>query len=304
MKKINFILYTMKKLSIYLFLIVILVSCHRQAADEDNGIKVVVSILPQKYFVEKIAGTHIGETEVMIPPGSSPATYDPTPRQMTMISNADVYFRIGHIGFEKAWMNRFRESAPDLRIVDLSSGIDLIGADHHHYGEEEHGVDPHIWVSPRNAMFIAQNIYRTMAEIDPENQMDYIKNYNLLIRELKSLDSTINVSLESYENRDFLIYHPALTYYARDYDLKQISVENEGKAPSVNHMAKILNYAGDEGMQYVFVQREFDQEHARKIANEIDAQLITIDPLNENWHEGIMQITEGMKKALGDQNVR
>lgn len=294
----------MKKFFILLILFAVTISCsHKQKTQEDFN-KIIVSIYPQKYFVERIAGSNVDEIMVMIPPGSSPAIYDPTPKQMASLSDADIYFSIGHIGFEKAWLERFEKSNPDVKFVDMSTGINLLETCGHHHDEIDHGIDPHIWLSPRNAMFMAQNIYTALADYDPDNQLEYIRNYNQLVRELKSLDSTINISLQGFSNRSFLIYHPALTYFAKDYKLEQISIESEGKAPSVQHMKEIMDLASDRGIQHIFVQREFDQEHAQKVADEIGAELIVIEPLQEDWVNGINEITQGISGALKKQNAR
>ncbi|MBU2650010.1 MAG: zinc ABC transporter substrate-binding protein [Bacteroidetes bacterium] len=290
----------MKNSILLLLFLVIAYSCSNTQKQDDGNLNLVVSILPQKYFLEKIAGDKAVDITVMIPPGVSPAIYDPTPKQIAKLSDADIYFMIGHIGYENAWISELKKNNPELKFINVSEGIPLIHGGHSHGEEdhEEHGVDPHTWMSPRNVMIIAQNIYKSLVEQDPDNQLYYAGNYNSFLKELKVLDSTYQADLNSLPGRTFFIYHPALTYFARDYGLEQVSVEKEGKEPSVKYMADIVSLAREKNIKIIFVQREFDTEHAATVAEEAGAGLVVIDPLAEDWNEGINHIVSELKNAL------
>ena len=256
---------------------------------------IAVSILPQRYFVEQIAGQEF-DIHVMIPPGASPATFDPSPKNLTRIADAKAYFKIGHIEFEKGWDEKMKSISKELIFYDLSEGIALIsGSDH---GDHHHGIDPHVWMSVKNVKQIATNILNALQELNPSKQEAYDENYLQFIHDLDSLDQWISEQLSSREHDMFLIFHPALTYYARDYGLEQESLEFEGKQPTPKHFKKITEKAKQHGIRYVFIQKQFDIENAQILANQINANIIEIDPLNEHWKDEIISVTKKLKKAL------
>jgi len=258
---------------------------------------IAVSILPQKYFVNQIAGQDF-DIHVMIPPGASPATFDPSPKDLTRIADAKAYFKIGHIEFEKGWDEKMKSISKDLTFYDLSEGIALIsGSDH---GDHHHGIDPHVWMSVKNVKLISKNILNALQELNPSKHETYGENYLRFIHVLDSLDQWIAEQLSSREQDMFLIFHPALTYYARDYGLEQESLEFEGKQPTPMHFKKITEKAKQHGIRYVFIQKQFDIENAQVLANQINANIIEIDPLNEHWKDEIVSVTEKLKKALNE----
>ena len=253
----------------------------------------MVSVLPQKYFVEKIAGDHFN-INVMIPPGASPVTYEPTPKQMKELTKSFVYFRIGHIEFEKSWMKKLININPDMEIIDLSKTADLIkpehNHDHSHEGHHHHGVDPHIWTSPKEVKKQAALIFEYIATEAPEYNKEFKSNYNSFIQEIASLDSYLTRVLEPYKNNKFLIFHPALSYIARDYGLEQISIEIDGKEPTPANIRNIIDIAKKEQIKIVFVQKQFSMHNAEVIASEINGKVVQIDPLDYNWTESIRTI--------------
>lgn len=251
-----------------------------------------VSILPQKYFVEKIAGDHF-EINVLIPPGSSPATYDPTPAQIVELAKSQVYFKIGHIEFEKNWLDKFSGQYPKLYIVDNSKGIRLIENKYYH---EDHGhhhgfVEPHIWMCPDNAKLIAKSIYEALLKLDASNQASFTNNYKQFLSEIEELNQDISKQLQNAKSRSFIIYHPALTYFANTYNLQQLPIEVEGKNPSAFHIKQIIDTAKSRNIKIVFIQKQFDQEKAKTIAHEIGGTVIQIDPLDYNWADQLLTIS-------------
>lgn len=286
----------MKTLKLIIVLGLLLSACSTDKKKlEDSRSTIMVSVLPQKYFVEKIAGNHFN-VNVMIPPGASPVTYEPTPKQMKELSNSFVYFRIGHIEFEKAWMKKLMSVNPDMEIVDLSKTADLIKPEnedeheHAHDGHHHHGIDPHIWTSPKEVKKQALLIYEFLILQAPEYKDEFQINYNSFIEEIDSLNNYITGFLKPYQNRKFLIFHPALSYFARDYDLEQISIEIDGKEPTPANIQKIIELAKKEKIKIVFVQKQFSMHNAEVIASEIDGKVVQIDPLDYNWSESIRTI--------------
>jgi len=270
-----------------------------QTKDKKN--QITVSILPQKFFVEKIAGDKF-KINVMLPPGANPATYEPTPRQMKNLSNSALYYRIGYIEFEKAWMRNIQSNNKELKVVDLSKGVNLIQGEDNWHVDHLHkgGTDPHIWMSPKSVKIQIKNIFNNLAKHDPGNKEYYRNNYQIFLAEIKELDERIENSLKNIKSRKFMIFHPALTYFARDYDLVQIPIEIEGKNPTPGHLIKIIDIAKKENIKLIFIQQQFDVENARTIAREINGEVIQIDPLAHDWLNNMIHITKILENALNN----
>ncbi len=261
---------------------VILSGCHSGTPKLKDKI-VFVSILPLKYFADKIVGTTY-KVEVTVPPGAGPETYSPTPKQMMKLGGASAYFSIGYLGFEQSLLENFKSTNPDLQFFATSKRIDLIREEKEH-GDHEHfqGVDPHIWSSPKTARLIALNIFDGMVQIDPSNSDTYQKNLDVLLAEISKVDSTVTMLLAKTTSKKFIIFHPALGYFARDYGFEQLAIEFEGKVPSPKHLQTVIETAKSENIKFVLIQKEFDKENAEIIAKETGSKIIEIDPLDYNW---------------------
>ncbi len=284
--------------------IVLLAACNTQKSEKaEDTLSIAVSILPQQFLVDRISGGTV-ESFVMIPPGASPATYEPSSSQMRNLSHADVYFRIGHIAFEHAWMPRFRSNNTDMLVVDLSKDLTLLEtAKHAHVHEsgkveEHHGVDPHTWTSPANMKKMSGEIFKTLSTLLPENQDVYQANLNKLNAEIDSLDAYLVKVLKPISKREFYIFHPALGYFSREYDLKQIPIEVEGKEPSASYMKVLVDGSKEKDIGIILVQKQFPIDKAQVIAEEIDAELIQIDPLAYSWIDGMKQLGDLLAKHL------
>jgi zinc transport system substrate-binding protein len=294
----------MKYLILILWGFLLATSCRTGGIVPDKPV-VSVSIIPQQYFIEQLAGD-LAEVNVLVPPGASPATYEPTVSQLGKLEQSAVYMRIGYIGFEQSWMDNFSAVNPEMKLVDLSEGVDVIKDDsgpeedqhgHSHKGHVHHGTDPHIWMSVRNARIIVRNIHRELLLLFPEKK-EYLDNrLKQFSNTIDSLDQAISGRLESLENRKFMIYHPALTYYARDYGLEQISLEKEGKSPSPSHLKKLSDQALQEGIDIILIQSQFDSDNAKIIARETGSEIIQFDPLDQNWSEQMYYIAEQLNPS-------
>lgn len=285
-------------LVILVFSLFLFSGCSHSKRDTDKKI-VSVSILPQKYFVQRIAGDDF-EVNVLIPPGGSPATYEPTPRQMKDVAHSLVYFRIGHIPFEKGWLKKLTAGAENLKVVDLSEGVELMRGKPIKHGDHVHegGVDPHIWTSPRVVKHMTKSIFSELVKLNPEKRVFYEKNFRLFNTDLEKLDSLASHSFSKVRNRSFMIYHPAMSYFARDYGLTQVPIELEGKDPSPSHLKSVISLARELGIHVVFVQKQFSTENAMAVAREIDGKVQTIDPLNEDWLTEMHRIVDVLKTSL------
>jgi zinc transport system substrate-binding protein len=289
--------YKLMPRNIFLLILITLVTACTSKKQTSSKSIITVSILPQKYFVEAIAGDRFN-INVMVPPGAAPENYEPTAMQMRNLSESKIYFRIGYIPFEENWMKNFTGINPAMRIYDTSQGIDLIAS-----GEEnEKGVDPHIWSSARNAQIIARNIYDALTREDPENTGIYSERLASFLKETKFLDSTLREGSATIKNRTFLIFHPALAYLARDYGLEQLSVEYEGKNPPPGYMKKIINTCREKNIKGILVQKQFNAGQAEIIAREISGKVIIIDPLDENWDDQMKHIVKSITEASGNSS--
>ena len=280
----------MRRFKILSLLIAIMLSGCFSAAKRPKDKVVFVSILPLKYFADKIVGD-LYRVEVTVPPGAGPETYSPTPKQMMMLGEASAYFSIGYLSFEQTLIENFKSTNPDLQVFATSKRIDLI-KDETRHGDHEHllGVDPHIWSSPKTARLIAQNIFDGMIIIDPSNGDTYKKNLNNLLIEIGKVDSTVTSLISKTASKKFIIFHPALGYFARDYGFEQLSIEFEGKVPSPKHLQTVIETAKSENIKFILIQKEFDKENAEIIAKETGSKIIQIDPLDYNWPQQMISI--------------
>ncbi|MBN2789728.1 MAG: zinc ABC transporter substrate-binding protein [Candidatus Delongbacteria bacterium] len=287
-----------QKAIILIISFIILVSCTTELKQSNI---ITVSILPQKFFVEKIVGDKF-EVKVMVPPGASPATYEPNPSDLISLSHSPLYFRIGHIGFEKAWMAKIVNVNPKIRIVDTSKGVELIKSDHHHEGEhideDAEGINPHIWLSPSAVKVQAEIIYNTMIDLDKDNSEFYKANYNGFLKDIDKLDMQIRMILKDISNNKFIVYHPSWSYFAEEYGLIQIPIEFEGKSPTPSVLKKIIDIAQKENVKIIIVQKQFDTKQAEAIAESIDGKVIQLDPLAENWFVNMIQIARTFQFEL------
>ncbi|MBN1926443.1 MAG: zinc ABC transporter substrate-binding protein [Prolixibacteraceae bacterium] len=293
----------MNKFFILLIFPILALACSTGKKQDEKPV-ITVSILPQKYFVEQVAGDEFS-INVMLPPGASPADFEPTPKQIHDLNNSVIYFYVGHLGFEKSWMSKFSETARNVSYVSCSRGIDLLRSTHECQAEDsshvhlhKDGTDPHIWTSPENVKTIARTICSSLSEMYPGKKGMFEKNRDTFIEKIYILDNHIRDSFEGKQDAAFLIFHPALGYYARDYHLKQYSIEYEGKPPSTAQMKALVDLAVKENISTIFIQSQFETSKAKTIAKEIGARVISVDPLAENWLTEMYSLTEKMNKAF------
>ncbi len=248
-------------------------------------LNVVVSIVPQQYFVERIGGEHV-DVAVMVPPGFSPATYEPRPEQLQTLSEAHAYVRI-RVPFEEAWMDRIVSANEDMLIIDECTVIERIG-----------GKDPHIWLSPQLVKTQAQTICDGLVELDPDHEADYKSNLATFLADLDELDADIQKTLSGLESHKFLVFHPAWSYFARDYALEMIPVQIEGSDPSAAEMVGLIQTAQENNIKVIFAQPEFSTESAETIAEEIGGQVLLISSLAPDWLDNLYRVADTFAEVL------
>lgn len=281
-------------------------------AGEEEKLKVFVSIEPQAYFVERVGGDRV-EVETLVRSGQSPATYEPSPRQMAALSESKLYFRIG-VPFENALLPRIEETAPGLKVVDTRAGVPLREMKSHSHtggssedrtgdarreGNGFEGRDPHIWLSPRRVKVQARTLATALAEIDPAGGETYERNYAEFARDLDRLDAELTETLKPVRGKTFLVFHPSWGYFAEDYGLKQEPIEREGKEPSARQLARIIEEAEREGVKVIFVQPQFSRSRAEAVADAIGGEVETIDPLARDYMRNLRSVAARVREALG-----
>ena len=258
----------------------------RGASDGEKPL-LTVTVEPQRYFAEAIAGNRFAVAS-MVPKGASPETYDPLPQQLVALSKSTAYLRIGYIGFEQVWMERLASNAPGLKVFDTSKGIELIHGGHEHAGHA-HDVEPHIWNSTVNAQLIARNTCDALCQLSPADSAYFKARCDSLCGRIRQTDSLIRRLLAAPgADKAFMIYHPALSYFARDYGLTQIPIEENGKEPSPARLKALVDTCRNRKVHVVFVQPEFDRHNAEAIAAQTGARIVGINPLSYDW-EGEMK---------------
>jgi zinc transport system substrate-binding protein len=281
-------------------------------SSEAERLPVFVSIVPQKYFVEKI-GDGLVDVSVMVPPGYNPHVYEPKPNQMVALSKARIYFAIG-ITFEEAWLDKFAAINPRMLVVHTDAGVEKIPMLSHYphellgdegeqmaksEHEDEHGTaDPHIWLSPPEVKVIAKNILKALQETDPPNSAAYEKNARRFLEEIDRLDSQLRKIFAGKKGMKFLVYHPSWGYFARAYGLEQVPIEIEGKEPKPAQLKNIIEYARKEHIKVIFVQPQFSTKSAETIARAIGGQVVFADPLSLDWSKNLLDQAEKFKAAL------
>ena len=284
----------------YLYLSLILLFALSCNIVNENRPTITVSIEPQRYFVEQIVGDKF-RVNTIVPAGTSPETYDPTPSQMIELGKSTLYFKVGYLGFENAWGNNLEENNVDVDVINCSNNINLIEGENHsieigendeHEGHNHQGVDPHIWSSPKSALIMAENMLNALVVADEENQKQYRENFKKLETKIKDTDQKIRELLENAPVKSFIIYHPALGYLARDYNLTQYSIEFEGKNPSPQQLKVMIDFAREQGIRTIFVQKGFDIKNAESLAKEVGASIHSIDPLSYDWSDELIKVAQ------------
>ena len=274
-------------------LFLLMVSCRPQV----NPHRITVSIAPERYFVERIAGDAY-EVREMVPQGVGPEEYDPTPQDISSLSKSALYFYMGTLGFEKAWLNAINENNANLKCIDISTYISTPAtpSTHSHDGHEHPGADPHFWASVTGATAISKGIYEALIEHYPEDAQTFAENYDRLLRDIKSLEEECREVFAHTTHRSFVIYHPSLTYFAEEWGLNQLVLEQDGKEPTPAHLAKVIARAQSDSVRVVFVQKEFDTARAEKLAKEIGAEVYEIAPLSYDWMAEMRHILDAFRE--------
>lgn len=283
----------MKRFLYLIILCVILAGCKgtpQKQADsgkasrtEKPAVTVTVTISPYKYFVDQIAKGKV-DVNVMVSNGNNPETYEPYAQQMMELSKSALYLKVGSIGFEQTWMKKLQDNAPDMKVIDTSVGIKPAKT-------PGGNIDPHVWMSCSNARIIASNILKALCELEPKNKAFFEKNYQSLLSIIDKRDSTIKESFKKDPDliRKFVIYHPILTYFARDYQLEQLAIEEEGREPSASQLKSLIERARKEKIKFCLIQAEFAKRNTTTFIKESYTKPMNINPLQGDWNRAMLE---------------
>lgn len=279
-----------RRLTIFLSIITLLCGCK---GDNNHTAEktIFVSITPLKMLVEQITCGDF-PVEVLVPEGASPETYDPTARQLTEASQAQLFLSTGLITFEQSLVDRIADKE---RIVDLSSGITLLAGSctHNHshsHMHHTHGIDPHIWTSPRALTTMVRTIHKRVMALYPDSTK-YDVAANGLIERIEQLDTRCHEAITASETEAFMIYHPAYTYYAHDYGIRQISVEQDGKEPSPRQLALLVEEVKRHNIKAILLQPQYSIDKVMSLAEECGIEVIVTDPLATDILSEIERVT-------------
>jgi len=276
---------------------------------------VAVSLQPYSSVVHEIGGDQV-EVVTMLPPGADPHTYEPKPASLKEFSKATVYFSDGS-GMDAAWLPRFKGVNKDVKVISLAEGIQWMEEDEHHHHEHEAAaghksvetaadhktaaghddddeMDPHLWTSPVQMVLIAKNVLSALVQLDAANADKYRARAVTLMERLKKLNTDLvqAISAMPADRRTFIVFHPAYGYFARDYGMKQLTVEVNGKEPKPKDLMNLVKTGKANNVHIVFVQPQFGRRAAATIAKELDAKIVVTDPLAYDYEGNIRTLLE------------
>jgi zinc transport system substrate-binding protein len=286
---------------------------------------VTVSILPQQYMVEKIAGNTV-DIAVMVSVNANHETYEPKPSQMKLLAKSDIYFTVG-LPFEKAWLDRFAAASPKMSIIDTGVGVEKIELSEHHHDHDMHHnhndddedhdeeanhhnhdehhehaehdahyehdeLDPHIWLDPVLVKIQSKTIADALSSKYPQNAALYANNYENFTKELDKLNTELSKKLSVLKNRNFFVFHPSWGYFAKRYGLEQIFVEVEGREPKAAELIEILKSAKAKNIKALLVEPQVSEKNAKIIADEIGAKLIKVDPVKKDLSKNLNELAD------------
>ena len=261
-------------------------------------VRAFTSISPQAYFVREIGGELV-EVDVLVPSGQSPATYEPTPQQMTRLADADLLFTTG-VPFEKRLLQKLSNGYDDVKVVETHAGIKLRPIERHDHGEHEHEgmLDPHVWLDPGLAKLQAENICRALIEADETHAQTFESNLSHLQDAIDSAAAAVERILQPVKGGNLFVFHPAYGYFCDAYGLHQVAIETDGKQPSARQLAALVDQAERDRVEVVFVQPQFSRRQAESIGQAIGARIETLDPLSGDYMNNLLDMAGKIARAL------
>ena len=268
-------------------------------AGEDR-ITVAVSLQPYATLVKMLGGDRVNVV-TLLPPGADPHNFEPKPAVIKAFSVAQVYFTDGS-GLDKTWMPRFLGANKNVQVIDVSKGIEWMKLEHEEHGAHGHhheDMDPHIWTSPTRMRFLAQNIFQELKRLDPKHTIEYVNRASSVQDELALVERQLNEAVISMpkDRRSFIVFHPTYGYLAKDFKLKQYTIEVNGKEPKPRDLANLVKLGRKNNIKNVFVQPQFSKRAAETIAKDLGAVVVETDPLAADFIGNTEKFVKALREA-------
>ena len=279
----------MKKLlrtSLFVLLATFSTACNRTAATDSERV-ISVSIPPLKFIVSSIVGDDF-VIETLLPSGVAPESYSPTVTQLLNLEDSELLFTTGLLDFEQQAFAK--TNYPNTNIINLCNGMSLISDTAHNHGDT-HGNDPHVWMSPVRLKEMAASVYEALQAKFPDS-VGYQAAYAKLIERIDSIHMVVQNNINRSNNHAFIVYHPALSYFAEDYGLTQLAIENDGKEPSAAHLRDVVQTALDNDIQVILYQSEFPLSFIKTVARDTGAVPVEFNPLSEDILTEILNVSK------------
>ena len=276
---------------------------------ENSKPVVFVPISPYQYIFERLAGGLI-DIEVIVGEGDDPHSYSPTPKQIVDMAQSNLLCS-GELGFESNYFVKVGDGDSAPKELNLLAGLKLLEGecdhpshktedpeddlDHHH----EDLNDPHVWLSPTTLMTQAAQIAAKLKEMLPQEKGSVInENLTKFKEELTGVHNEISKLLKPLSGQKFYVYHSAFAYFAQDYSLEQVAIEIGNRSPTPKQLARIANEAKTNGAKVIFVQPQFDQTSAAALAESINGNVVSIDPLEKDIVANLREIASAIKGSF------
>lgn len=297
--------------------VVLLAGKTEEPEPKTGALGTFVSIMPLSYFVERIGGEQV-LVQVLVQPGQDPHIYEPTPRQMVALNEADILFVTG-LPFEEQILGKVQSTNPHLRVVYTDRGVERRMLEEHRHGDEEHShdglehgnrdseghdhhvsgePDPHIWLGPEEIGTQARNIFKGLVEVEPDLKEFFRENIDSFLEDLDAVDRRLTELLAPYRGKSFFVFHPSFGYFADAYGLVQVPIEIEGKSPTPKQIEALIAKARKEDVHIIFVQPQFDKRSGDAIAGAINGTVITINPLETDVLKNLEDIAQKIEGSL------
>lgn len=252
---------------------------------------IAVTIVPQETFVRAVCGD-LADIVTLVPPGSSPENYEPTPDIMQQLEQASLYFSVG-VPVETAYI--LSSIKHTVKVVPLAEEAAAVYPDRF-FAEGER--DPHIWLSPKRAKVMVSAIARELAVLDPGNAAAYQQNAAEYLAQLDDLDTQLKSTFQNVQVKKFVVFHPAFGYFADDYGLVMYALEEEGKEATAQHMQEVIDLAKSENIKAIFYQSEIDSRQSAAFAEEIGGKTIRLEPLSADYINNLKAMANLMAEVL------
>lgn len=264
-------------------------------------LKVAVSLPPQAEIVRAIGGDRV-EVTIVLPTGVDHESFSPRPKMLQSVAGVDLYWATG-VGFEQRWLPKLLESNRDLAILVWNDEEAAAGEPHHHRHEpHDHAChdDLHRWLDIGSVKIAAGVLSGRLIQLDPDGRSVYEANTEHFLSRCEQLRIEIGALLAPFKGRHFYVYHGAFGYFAEAHGLEQVALEREGREPSLRDLSTLISAARAEGVTAVYLQPQIQAPAAHQLARAIGADIVTLDPLAENWESNLRRIAETLARGFSD----